>query len=90
MNTNNVTTGQPVHWIVWFKTLNFYDKATVKQRIIKQCLIKDEQTFKNWIYSYIPVPPLEQNVITKIAKQPLDFTFEPRPRSYHYLKTLNQ
>lgn len=89
MNTNNVTTGESLHWIVWYKSLNVYDKAEAKKTIIKRCLIRNEQTFKNWLYSYIAVDDFYHPIIAKIAKQPLDFTFEPRASSYHTRKLLN-
>lgn len=93
MNKNivtNINNQEPIHWIVWYKNLNVYDKKEVKDAIINKCFLNDVQTFKNWVYSYIPVPTLEQNIIAKIAKQPLDFTFEPRASSYHTRKLLNQ
>lgn len=81
---------EPIHWILWYKNLNFYDKTTARNEIIRQCMLKDAQTFYNWLYSYIPVPPLSENIIQNIAGVKVDFTFTARAGSYHHLKSISK
>ena len=70
----------------WYKSLTGLDKKTTKAKICEVCCLRGNTIFNNWLYDYTGIAPIYQPFIDKIAGQSLDYTFTPRPSSYHSKK----